>query len=199
VVPVGVFCVSGESYTSECLPTSVGAQVCELFIGLSSSDNSAAAVARTSRKYGHRNSSGLLASLWVESWVHPEDYSGLNRRANRSLINELLLSYTCNWEQFTPPTDKTTSNFRPASSSVSGKSSDSRQHSKRPALTETFLSVQDLVAFISSGENPRCLLRRLQRGPVQSLVAFPTKRDQVGLCVFTQGTAPSHMMNVQVF
>jgi hypothetical protein len=38
--------------------------------------------------------SASLGSVWVDSWVHPEGYSGLNRRAKRSLINELLLSYT---------------------------------------------------------------------------------------------------------
>ena len=59
-----------------------------------SSDNSAAAEARTSRKYGRGSSFGLLGSVWVDSWVHPEGYSRLNRRAKRSLINELLLSYT---------------------------------------------------------------------------------------------------------
>src|SRR5271155_2912124 len=57
-------------------------------------DNSAAAEARTSRKYGPGRSLGLLGSLWDDSWVHPEGYSELNRRAKRSLINELLLSYT---------------------------------------------------------------------------------------------------------
>ena len=51
--------VCGESYTGECMPASVGAQVCELLIGLSSLDNSAAAGARTSRKYGLGSSLGL--------------------------------------------------------------------------------------------------------------------------------------------
>jgi hypothetical protein len=32
---------------------------------------------------------------------------------------------------------------------------------------------------------------------VQNSVAFPTKRDQVGLCVITQGAAPSHVVNLK--
>jgi hypothetical protein len=65
-------CVCGESYTGECVPASVGVQVCELLIGPSSSDNSAAAGARTSRTYGHGSSFGLLGSVWDDCWVHPE-------------------------------------------------------------------------------------------------------------------------------
>ena len=33
---------------------------------------------------------------------------------------------------------------------------------------------------------------------MENLVAFPTKRDQVGLGVVTQGASPSHMMNVEI-
>jgi hypothetical protein len=33
---------------------------------------------------------------------------------------------------------------------------------------------------------------------VLNLVAFPAKRDQVGLRVVTQGAAPLYMMNVQI-
>ena len=76
------------------MPASFGVHVCESFIGLSASDNSAAAGARTCRKYGPGRSFGLLGSLWDDSWVHPEGYLERNRRAKRSLINELLLSYT---------------------------------------------------------------------------------------------------------
>ena len=54
------------------MPAIVGAQVRELLIGLSSSDNSAAAGARTSRKYGLGSSLGLLGSIWDDCWVHPE-------------------------------------------------------------------------------------------------------------------------------
>jgi len=32
-------------------------------------------------------------------------------------------------------------------------------------------------------------------GSVQNLVAFPTKRDQVGLCVVTNGAPSSHVVN----
>jgi len=42
-----------------------------------SSDNSAAAGARTSRKCGPGSSWGLLGSDWVETWVHPEGQSEL--------------------------------------------------------------------------------------------------------------------------
>jgi hypothetical protein len=34
--------------------------------------------------------------------------------------------------------------------------------------------------------------------PVQGLVAFPAKRDQIGLCVISTGASPSHMVNVEV-
>ena len=33
---------------------------------------------------------------------------------------------------------------------------------------------------------------------MEDLVAFPTKGDQVGLCVVSKGASPSHMMNVQI-
>lgn len=36
------------------------------------------------------------------------------------------------------------------------------------------------------------------REPVQNLVAFPTKRDQVGLRIVTKGAAPSDVVNVEV-
>jgi hypothetical protein len=35
-------------------------------------------------------------------------------------------------------------------------------------------------------------------GPVQMLVAFPAKRDQVGLYVVAKGAAPSHVVNIEV-
>src|SRR5579863_9933544 len=35
-------------------------------------------------------------------------------------------------------------------------------------------------------------------GPVQNLVAFPAKRDQVGFGVVTQRAAPSDVVNVQI-
>ena len=73
---------------------SFGAQVLQLLIDLASSGNSAAAGARRSRRYGPGRSFGLLRSIWVDSWVHPEGNSGLNRMPKRSLINELLLSRT---------------------------------------------------------------------------------------------------------
>lgn len=34
--------------------------------------------------------------------------------------------------------------------------------------------------------------------PVQNLVAFPTKRDQVGLCIVTQGAAPSDVVHIEI-
>jgi len=55
--------------TRECMPASVGAQVCELLIGLSSSDNSAAAGAQIPRNYERWRS---WVFLWVQTWVHPE-------------------------------------------------------------------------------------------------------------------------------
>ena len=33
---------------------------------------------------------------------------------------------------------------------------------------------------------------------MQNLVAFSTKRDQVGLCVVTKGTAPSYVVNIEI-
>ena len=33
---------------------------------------------------------------------------------------------------------------------------------------------------------------------MQDLVAFPTKRDQVGLYVVAKGAAPSHVVNIEV-
>src|SRR6266852_9129557 len=35
-------------------------------------------------------------------------------------------------------------------------------------------------------------------GSVQNLMAFSTKRDQVGLYVVTKGASPPHIMNVQI-
>ena len=35
-------------------------------------------------------------------------------------------------------------------------------------------------------------------GPVQSLMAFPTKRDEVAFRVVTEGASPFHMVNVQI-
>jgi hypothetical protein len=87
-------CVCGEPYTGKCMLASFGAQVRQLLIDLASSGNSAAAGARTSRKYGPGRSFGLLRSIWVDSWVHRKGYSGLKGRPKRSLINELLLSRT---------------------------------------------------------------------------------------------------------
>ena len=87
-------CVSDKPYTGECMRASKRRSSCLHAAIAVSSGNSAAAGARTSRKYGHGSSLGLLGSLWDDSWVHPEGYSELNRRAKRSLINELLLSYT---------------------------------------------------------------------------------------------------------
>ena len=40
--------------------------------------------------------------------------------------------------------------------------------------------------------------RQSAGGPVQNLVAFSTKRDQVGLCVVTKGTAPSYVVNIEI-
>ena len=37
-----------------------------------------------------------------------------------------------------------------------------------------------------------------QAGPVQNLVAFSTKRDQVGLRVITKNVAPSNMVNMEI-
>jgi hypothetical protein len=34
--------------------------------------------------------------------------------------------------------------------------------------------------------------------PVQKLVAFPAKRDQVGLCVITKAAAPSQVVNIEI-
>ena len=33
---------------------------------------------------------------------------------------------------------------------------------------------------------------------MENLVAFPTKGDQVGLCVVSKVASPSHMMNVEI-
>jgi predicted RNA-binding protein with TRAM domain len=33
---------------------------------------------------------------------------------------------------------------------------------------------------------------------VQNLVAFPTKRDQVGFSVVTKGAAPSDVVNIEI-
>jgi hypothetical protein len=33
---------------------------------------------------------------------------------------------------------------------------------------------------------------------VQKLVAFPTKRDQVGFSIVTKGAASSHVMNIEI-
>src|SRR5271168_5266445 len=87
-------CVSDKPYTGECMRASKRRSSCLHAAIAVSSGNSAAAGARTSRKYGHGSSLGLLGSLWDDSWVHPEGYLERNRRAKRSLINELLLSYT---------------------------------------------------------------------------------------------------------
>jgi hypothetical protein len=38
----------------------------------------------------------------------------------------------------------------------------------------------------------------VRSNPVQDLVAFPTKRDQVGLCVVTKSAAPSDVVNIEV-
>ena len=35
-------------------------------------------------------------------------------------------------------------------------------------------------------------------GSVQNLVALPTKRDQVGLCIVTQGAAQYHVVNIEI-
>jgi hypothetical protein len=35
-------------------------------------------------------------------------------------------------------------------------------------------------------------------GPMEKLVAFPTKRDQVGLRIVSKGASPFHMVNVQI-
>lgn len=79
---------------SECPPRTVRTKSRELLIGLSSLDNSAVGGARPSREYRQGSSSGLRGSVWDDSWVHLEGHSGLNRMAKRSLISELLLSYT---------------------------------------------------------------------------------------------------------
>ena len=34
--------------------------------------------------------------------------------------------------------------------------------------------------------------------PVQKLVAFPTKRNQVGLCIVTKSAAPSQVVNIEI-
>ena len=34
--------------------------------------------------------------------------------------------------------------------------------------------------------------------PVQKLVAFPTKRDQVGLCIVTKAAAPPQVVNIEI-
>ena len=35
-------------------------------------------------------------------------------------------------------------------------------------------------------------------GAVQKLVAFPAKRDQVGLCIVTKAAAPSQVVNIEI-
>ena len=40
--------------------------------------------------------------------------------------------------------------------------------------------------------------RRSAGGPMENLVAFPTKCDQVSLCVITKGAPPSHVVNIEV-
>src|ERR1700745_2294486 len=50
----------------------------------------------------------------------------------------------------------------------------------------------------------RALLREAKRWPrarrpVQKFVTFPTKRDQVGLGVVTKGTAPSPLVDIEIF
>ena len=35
-------------------------------------------------------------------------------------------------------------------------------------------------------------------GPVQKLVAFPAKRDQVGLCIVTKSAAQSQVVNIEI-
>jgi hypothetical protein len=35
-------------------------------------------------------------------------------------------------------------------------------------------------------------------GPVQKLVAFPTNRDQVGLCIVTKAAAPSQVVHIEI-
>jgi hypothetical protein len=34
--------------------------------------------------------------------------------------------------------------------------------------------------------------------PVQNLVAFPAKRDQVDLCIVTKAAAPSQVVNIEI-
>ena len=43
----------------------------------------------------------------------------------------------------------------------------------------------------------KILIRESTGGPVLNLVAFSTKRDQVGLRVVTKGAAASHVVNVE--
>ena len=43
---------------------------------------------------------------------------------------------------------------------------------------------------------PSCL--RTVRAEVENLMACPTKRNQVGLCVVTKGTSSSHVVNIEI-
>jgi hypothetical protein len=66
----------GFGFVASLIPVSAWEQMLEFKpVGTpiaASSDNSATAAARTSRKYGPGRSFGLLGSLWDDSWVHPE-------------------------------------------------------------------------------------------------------------------------------
>ena len=59
-------------------------------------------------------------------------------------------------------------------------------------LYSRFRPLNQHVAGIAS------LSRARKRGPMQHLVAVPAQCDQVSLRVVTEGTSPSHMMNVQI-
>jgi len=50
------------------------------------------------------------------------------------------------------------------------------------------------------GKRAISLSRKIPRldGTVQNLVAFPTKRDQVGLHVLSKGAAPSQVVNIEI-
>ena len=57
---------------------------------------------------------------------------------------------------------------------------------------------QHHVRAFDQEETKSSCRRRSAGGPVQNLVAFSTKRDQVGLCVVTKGTAPSYVVNIEI-
>ena len=57
---------------------------------------------------------------------------------------------------------------------------------------------QHHVRAFDQEETKSSCRRQSAGGPVQNLVAFSTKRDQVGLRVVTKGATPSHVVNIEI-